>query len=88
MKTVLVFVCLILLVTASFCMYRVYLEKDVGQCSEIKIQYPCENEYRKYCLNGGECFYLFDEDIVDCERTWSYGGKRCEIYMCWNSVRI
>ena len=38
MKTSLVSVCLILLVTSSFCMYWVYPEKNVGQYSEIKIQ--------------------------------------------------
>ena len=38
MKTSLLSVCLILLVTASFCMYWVYPEKNVRQYSEIKIQ--------------------------------------------------
>ena len=55
MKTVLVSVCLIVLVTASFCKYWVYPEKIVGQYSEIRVQNPFENEYNKYCLNGGEC---------------------------------
>ena len=54
MKTILVSVCLIVLVTASFFMYWVYPEKNVGQYSEIKTQNPCENEYKKYCLNGVE----------------------------------
>ena len=36
----------------------------MGQYSEMKIQNPCENEYTKYCLNGGECYYLIDETIV------------------------
>ena len=45
MKTVLMSVRLILLVTASFCMYWVYPEKNVGHYSEIKIQNRCENEY-------------------------------------------
>ena len=53
MKTVLLSVCLISLVTASFCMYWVYPEKNKGQYNEIKIQNPCENEYKKYCLKGG-----------------------------------
>ena len=78
MRTVLVSVCLIVLVTASFCMYWVYPENNVGQYSEIKIQNPCENEYKKYCLNGGECYYLIDEDIVGCHCTRFSGGKRCE----------
>ena len=84
MKTVLVSLCLILLVIASFCMYWVYPEKNMGQNSEIKIQNPCEIEYRKCCLNGGEYYYIIDEDIVGCDCTWVYGGKRCECYMWWN----
>ena len=47
MKTVLVSICLILLVTASFCMYWVYAEKNVGQNSEITVQITCRNEYKK-----------------------------------------
>ena len=78
MKTVLVPVFLILLVTASFGMYWVYPEEKVGQYSEIKSQNLCENEYKKYCLNGGECYYLIDENIVGCNCTWFCGGKRCE----------
>ena len=83
-KTNLVSVCLILLVTASFCIYRVYPKKKVGQHSEIKIQSTCENEYKKYCLNGGECYWLIEEDVLGCDYTWFYGGKRCETYMLWN----
>ena len=77
-KTVLVSVCLILLVTACFCIYRVYPEKKVGNQSKIEGQGLCENEYKKYCLNGGDCYYLIDEVIVGCKCTWLYGGKRCE----------
>ena len=81
MKTVLVSVCLILLVTANFCIYWVY--PIVGQYSEIKIQNLCEKEYKRYCLNGGECYYLIDEDIVEGNCTLFYGGKGCEEYMWW-----
>ena len=80
MNKVLVSVCLILLVTSSFCMYWVYREKKMGQYREIKIQNPCEIE-SKYCLNGGECYNLIDEDIVGC--TWLYGRKRCERFIWW-----
>ena len=24
----------------------------------------CEDEYKTYCLEGGECYHLVDEDIV------------------------
>ena len=47
-------------------MYWVYPEKNVGQYSGIKVQNPCENEYKKYSLNGGEGYYLIDEDFVGC----------------------
>ena len=69
-------------------MYWINPEKKVGQYSEIKIQKPCENEYEKYCLNGGECYYLIDDDIVGCNCTWFYGGKRCEKYKWWTYVRL
>ena len=78
LKTVLVSVCLILLLTASFCMYCVYPEKNVGPYSEIKIQNPCETDDKKYCLNESECYYLIDEVIVGCNCVWFYGGKRFE----------
>ena len=37
-------------------------------------------------MNGRECFYQVDEDIVACNCTWLYGGKRCEKYMWWTEV--
>ena len=82
-KTVPVSVCWFLLETASFCMYWVYPEKYVGQYSEIEIQHLCENEYKKDCLNGGECYYLIDEDFVGCGCACLYGVERCEIYRWW-----
>ena len=56
----------------------------MGHHSKIKKQGPCKNEYKKYCLNGGECYYLVDEDIVGCYCTKINGGKRCEKYMLWD----
>ena len=76
MKTVLMSVRLILLVTANFCMYWVYPEINVGHYSEIKFHKLCKNEYKKYCLNGDQCFYLIGEAIVGCNCTRFYGGKR------------
>ena len=70
-----------LLVAASFCIYQDHTESRVGHHSKIRGQSPCENEYKKYRFNGGECFYLVDEDIVGCNCTWLYGGERCEKYM-------
>ena len=83
MKTLLVFVCLFFLLTASFDMYWVYPDKNVGQYSGNKIHNPCEKEYKRFCLNGSECFYLIDEEIVGCNCTWFNGGKLCKNYMWW-----
>ena len=79
-KTVIT-VAALLLAATGFCIYQVKSEKKVGHHSEIKSEGPCEKEHKKYCLNGGECFYLVDEDIVACNCTRMYGGKRCEKYM-------
>ena len=65
---------------ASFCMCWVYSEKKVGHYSEIRIQNPCENEYKKYCLSGGEGCYLIDQKTVGYNCTWLYGALRCENY--------
>ena len=83
-KAVVVSISLILLVAASFCIYQTQTEYKVGHHSKIKGQGPCENEYKMYCLNGDECYYLVDEDIVGCNCAWLYGGKRCEKYMWWD----
>ena len=83
-KQVVVSISLILLVAASFRKYQAQTENKVGHHSKIKSQGPCENEYKKYCLNGGECYYLADEDFVGCNCTRLYGGKRCEKYMWWD----
>ena len=77
-KAVVLSISVILLVAASFSIYHAHTENKVGHQSKIKSQGPCENEYKKFCLNGGECYYLVDEDIVGCSCTWLYGGKRCE----------
>ena len=82
-ENVLVSACLILLLTASFCIYRVCPEKKLGHHINIEGQGPYENEYKKYCLNGGDCDFLIDEDIVDCNCTRLFGGKRSEGYMWW-----
>ena len=80
-KAVVVSISIILLVATSFCIYQDQTENKEGYHSEIKSEHPCEIQYKKYCMNGGECFYLVDEDIVACNCTWMYGGKRCEKYM-------
>ena len=75
-------VAFLILVAAGFYTYQV--NPKVGHHRENKSESPCGKEYKKYCLNGGVCYYLFDEDIVRCNCTWLYGGKRCEKYMWWD----
>ena len=74
-KAVVIFLSKILLVAASFCIHQAHTENRVGHQSKIKSQGPCGNEYKKYCLNSGHCYYLVDEDIVSCNCTLSYGRK-------------
>ena len=81
-KTVLI-VAALLLVATGFCIYQVKSEKKVGHQSKIKSKSPCEKKSKKCCLNGGECYYLDDEDILGCNCRWLYGGKRCEKNMWW-----
>ena len=45
-QTVLIFAA-ILIAAAGFCIYQVNSEKKVGHHSQIKIENPCENEYKK-----------------------------------------
>ena len=54
-KAFLVLILLILLVAARFCIYQAHTERKVGDHTEIKSQAAFENEYKKHCLNGGEC---------------------------------
>ena len=73
----------LLLAATGFCVYQVNSEKKAGHNSEINTESPCENEHKKYSLNGCKCCYLVGEDIVVCNCTWLYGGQRCEKYMWW-----
>ena len=81
-KTVII-VAALLLAATGFCIYQVNSGKKLGHHSEIKSESTCEKEYKKYCLNGEEFYYLDDEDIVGCNCTWLYGGNRCEKYIWW-----
>ena len=86
-KTLPIWLSLILLVAATFLVYQAQTEKNVGHHTKIKSQCPCEKEYKKYCLNGGECYCVVDGDFVGCNCTWFYGGKRCEKYKRWDYVK-
>ena len=63
-KTVLT-AAVLLLAAAGFYTYQVIPKVE----QHNKIKNPCEKEYKKYCMNGGECYYLVDEDIVACNCT-------------------
>ena len=65
-RTLLVPLSIILRVATSFRMYQAHTEKKVGHESKIKKQAPCKNEYKMYCLNGGQCHYLVDKGLVGC----------------------
>ena len=67
-KTVLIVAALLLSAT-GFCIYQVTSEKKVRHYSEIEIEIPCQKEYKKYCLNGGEGYFLVDEDVVASNST-------------------
>ena len=82
-KAVVVSISLFSLVAESFCIYQAQTENKVGHYSEIKSESPCNKEYKKYCLKGGECYYLVDQDVLACNCTWLYGGKQCEKYLWW-----
>ena len=82
-KVVVVSISIILIVAASFCIYQAHTENKLGHQSKIKSQGPSKIQYKKYCLNGGEFYYLVDEDIVGCNCTMFYGGTRCEKYIWW-----
>ena len=69
-----IFVAVLLIVAAGFYTYQV--NPKVGQHREINSESPCEKEYEMYCMNGGDCYYLVDEDIVACNGTGLYEGKR------------
>ena len=68
-KAVVVSISKILLAAASLCVYRAHAENKEQNHSEIKSQGPCKKEYKKYCANGGECYYLVDKDNVGCSCT-------------------
>ena len=40
----------------------------------------CPEEFTGYCMNGGYCYYLEEQQTVACECPELYGGKRCENY--------
>ena len=41
----------------------------------------CPEEFTGYCMNGGYCYYLEEQQTVACECQELYGGKRCETFL-------
>ena len=41
----------------------------------------CPEAFTGYCMNGGYCYYLEEQQTVACERPELYGGKRCEKFL-------
>ena len=80
-KAVVVSMSKILLVAERFWIYQANTENKVGYHSKVKNQGPCENEYKKYCLKGGECYCLVYKDVTSCNCTWLCEGERYEKYM-------
>ena len=48
----------LLLAATGFCIYQV--DPKAGHHSKIKSESPCDKEYKKFCLNGGKCYYLVE----------------------------
>ena len=73
-KAGVVSISIILLLPARFgiyqTLYQTHTENKVGHHSKNKSQGPCQNEYKNYCLNGGQCYYLVDADFLGCNCTW------------------
>ena len=63
-KAVVLSISIFLLVAASFCIYQAQKEIKIGHHSKMKNQGVWENENKNDCLNGGNCYYLVNEDIV------------------------
>ena len=41
----------------------------------------CPEEFTGYCMNGGYCYYLEEQQTVACECPELDGGKRCENFL-------
>ena len=67
---ILLLVAAILLTASGFCKYQVNSENKLTHHCEFKSERPCDKEERKYCLNGGECYYLISESSMGCKCTW------------------
>ena len=85
-KTVLVCVCLILLVTASFCKNWVHSEKKSGTTERNQNTKSLRTKYKDKCLNV-EYYYVLDEAIVGCVCSWLYERRGCEKQSWWTKLK-
>ena len=51
---IVIIVAALLLAATGFCLNQINSRKKVGDHSEIKSESPCEKDYKKFCLHGGE----------------------------------
>ena len=75
-KTILVLLSLVLLLAQSFSIQQAHTQNKMGHSSDLKSKGPCENDYKKYCLNSGECYYQVDEDSIGCNCIKMNGKNR------------
>ena len=64
------------------------IQKTVGSHSEVKSQSPCENENKKFFINGGKCFYILDEDIASCNFSGCIEEKAIKILCGWTNLEF
>ena len=82
-KTILVSVCLIILVTASFCLNCVHSEKKSGTTERTQSTKSLRRKYKDKCLNA-ECYYMLKEAIVGCNCSGLHKRERCEKKFWWS----
>ena len=46
----------------------------------------CPEDFTGYCMNGGYCIYLEEQETVACECPEHYGGKRCEKFWAGRAI--
>ena len=68
----------IALVSVAFCIYQLSPQQNVVLKTD-----PFENEYNRYCMSGGNCTYIWDEEVVACLCPPLDGGRRCDNFLWW-----
>ena len=52
--------------------------------STVTFYYDCSPQYEGFCMNGGHCYNVPEENIVACKCLVLYGGKRCEKFLWYH----